>query len=259
MNNEETREQEVYANRDYVELDLPNKFLRPNALVSVNDFAYELQFSPVMAEDFDYAHPVVVRKLSTIINRVSSEVESYIGRPLGKSKHVEKIALSTNPQIVLRHRPIREVISVESGYGVKPEDFMRYTDESSLREGILHAGNILPMTRNSVGFGRYPQYSLKRMTIEYEAGYILPKDATEDNPSDLPSDIIGVVLETSLNIFIEEMDFNRAQGLIQRQEGNVNRIWASSVMPDLMKHGVFSKANQRVLDQYKNTVSAVSI
>ena len=35
--------------------------------------------------------------------------------------------------------------------------------------------------------------SQRYLEVKYTAGYILPKDATDDEPSDLPADIVGII------------------------------------------------------------------
>ena len=136
---------------------------------------------------------------------------------------------------------------------------MKYTDRISLDEGTLQVGKALPMTRTRVGLARYPQHSLLTATVTYEAGYILPKDATEEKPSDLPADIKGVVKRTCVQLFQDLLDYNKAQGLIMRQEGNVNRMWQSDIELQMLQHGSFDKASQRVLDAYKTYASMVSV
>lgn len=236
-----------------------NEFLNANALLTVVELVYELEFSPIIPENFDFEHTIVIQKLSSLINEVSAEVESYIKRPLGKQEYNEFVTLSTNPQIQLTHRPIREVLEINSQYPITVNDVMNYTDKMSLEEGTLQVGRALPMTRTYVGLARYPQHSLLRAMVKYEAGYVLPQDATEDNPSDLPADIKGVVKRTCVQLFNDAYDYNKAQGLIVRQEGNVNRMWSDNTELQILQHGVFSKAEQRVLDAYKAHASVVSV
>lgn len=240
-------------------MNLTNEYLNDNALLTLDELVYELQFSPTIPEDFDFEHEVVIQKLSSLINEVSAEVESYIKRPLGKREYVEHVTLSTNPQIQVTHRPIKEVKEIQSQYPITIEEVMKYTDNLSLEEGTLQVGRALPMSRTHVGLARYPQHSLLKATVIYEAGYILPKDATQQNPSDLPADIKGVVKRTCVQLFNDANDANKAQGLIMRQEGNVNRMWQSDVELQMLQHGVFTKASQRVLDAYKAYASMVSI
>lgn len=240
-------------------MTITNELLNDNALLTVEELVYELQFSPIIPEDFDFEHEVVIHKLSSLINEVSSGVESYIKRPLGRQEYVENVTLSTNPQIQTTHRPIKEVKEIKSQFPIDVEEVISYTDNMSLNDGILQVGRALPMTRTRVGLARYPQHSLLTATVVYEAGYILPKDATEQRPSDLPADIKGVVKRTCVQLFQDSIDSDKASGLIMRQEGNVNRMWSSDMELQMLQHGVFSKAEQRVLDTYKAHASMVSV
>lgn len=240
-------------------MEYSNEHLNANGLLSVDELIHELMFSPIIPEDFDFEDEVVQSKISSLINEVSAEVESYIKRPLGRQEYVENVTLSVNPQIQVTHRPIKEVKEIASQFPISVDEVMKYTDRISLDEGTLQVGKALPMTRTRVGLARYPQHSLLTVTVTYEAGYILPKDATEEKPSDLPADIKGVVKRTCVQLFQDLLDYNKAQGLIMRQEGNVNRMWQSDIELQMLQHGSFDKASQRVLDAYKTYASMVSV
>jgi len=240
-------------------MEYSNEHLNANALLSVDELIHELMFSPIIPEDFDFEDEVVQSKISSLINEVSAEVESYIKRPLGRQEYVENVTLSVNPQIQVTHRPIKEVKEIASQFPISVDEVMKYTDRISLDEGTLQVGKTSPMTRTRVGLARYPQHSLLTATVTYEAGYILPKDATEEKPSDPPADIKGVVKRTCVQLFQDLLDYNKAQGLIMRQEGNVNRMWQSDIELQMIQHGSFDKASQRVLDAYKTYASMVSV
>ena len=124
-------------------MEYSNEHLNANALLSVDELIHELMFSPIIPEDFDFEDEVVQSKISSLINEVSAEVESYIKRPLGRQEYVENVTLSVNPQIQVTHRPIKEVKEIASQFPISVDEVMKYTDRISLDEGTLQVGKAL--------------------------------------------------------------------------------------------------------------------
>ena len=105
-------------------------------------------------------------------------------------------------------RAVEYIKDAESGAEFDPAsyDFSMEGDVGVIYRDIgwTFRGYIAGLANDYVAPRRY-------LEVKYTAGYILPKDATKEEPSDLPADIIGIVWG------IAEQEFsilrNGAQGL----------------------------------------------
>lgn len=220
-----------------------------------------IMFSPSSPPDLNLEHEAVLHNMAMVINIVSSEIESYIGRPLGFDTYIEKREVSGNPQMVLSNLPLKRLISIGviGGGKLNINNILRYTDSQDMRRGILYLGHAFPSASTVRGFGLHRQYPLKSIIAEYEAGYILPKDETDTIKSDLPYDIRGIALSLALKLFENKLNDELANGLIQRQEGNVNRVWQGTTSRDVLKYGSLDITQQRILDRYKTDEDIFSV
>jgi hypothetical protein len=129
--------------------------------------------------------------ITLLINKASSWIERQIGRHLGKNTYLQWYDADGQQELVTIEYPIVDVEFVkEEGRLVSPELY----DLGQTREigviyrdtGWLHAGYRRGLT--------YDIVTQKRaIEVSYTAGYVLPKDATEDNPQTLPADLEGLL------------------------------------------------------------------
>lgn len=131
--------------------------------------------------------------LTMLINRASAEIESQIGHHLGKADYDQWYYADGRRELVLKEYPIVSVESIaQDGETVAPEEYdavqrgnigVVYKDDGWLHSGYYHglANDMLAKKRC--------------IRVKYTAGYVLPKDATEDDPQTLPADLEGLLWE----------------------------------------------------------------
>lgn len=202
---------------------------------------------------FDETDEDFLNYLIGLINQVSSQVESYLGRKLGKATYSELARTSFGDHIQVENYPIVKINEVRSLYGnTMPLNRLEfYNDYRNYEKGLIETGGMLKSVMNRVGMGNHPQNSKPAVRINYEAGYVLPKDATDTVPATLPEDIQSVVTSACVKIFIRYTDDSRAQDLISLTEGNVVHQWASTTTKDMKKYGALDLEEQNLLNKYR--------
>lgn len=179
--------------------------LAPNAMTTLEATMERLGIAPSEADQ------ATKNNLTRLINSASAWVETITGRRFGKATYLQRYAAPGHQELVLQQYPIRSVEhvrDVESNTLVDPEsyDFSMTGDVGVLYrdEGWVFRGYIAGLANDYVAAKRY-------LEVKYTAGYVLPKDATEDEPADLPADILAIVWA------IAEQEYsiiqNGAQGL----------------------------------------------
>ena len=146
-----------------------------------------------------------------LINSASAWVETITGRKFGRATYTHRYAAPGHQELVLNQFPIREVEYVKdiaTGTIIDPRsyDFSMGGDV-----GVLYRDAGWPLRGYAAGLAMDFQTLSRYLEVKFTAGYILPKDATADEPSDLPADITDIVWG------IAEQEFsilrNGAQGL----------------------------------------------
>ena len=144
-----------------------------------------------------------------LVNKASSWVEQQVGRPLGKNTYREFYEADGQQELVTLKYPIVSVDYVkEAGRLVSPELYdygqtanigVIYRDDGWLRAGYRRglANDIIESKRN--------------IEVRYTAGYVLPKDATEEEPQTLPADLEGLVWDMVSQAYANMQ--NGSQGL----------------------------------------------
>lgn len=144
-----------------------------------------------------------------LINKASSWVEQQVGRPLGKNTYREFYEADGQQELVTLKYPIVSVDYVkEAGRLVPPERYdygqtanigVIYRDDGWLRDGYRRglANDIIETKRN--------------IEVCYTAGYVLPKDATDEEPQTLPADLEGLVWDMVSQAYANMQ--NGSQGL----------------------------------------------
>lgn len=144
-----------------------------------------------------------------LVNKASSWVEQQVGRPLGKNTYREFYEADGQQELVTLKYPIVSVDYVkEAGRLVPPERYdygqtanigVIYRDDGWLRAGYRRglANDIIETKRN--------------IEVCYTAGYVLPKDATDEEPQTLPADLEGLVWDMVSQAYANMQ--NGSQGL----------------------------------------------
>lgn len=179
--------------------------LANNALTTLEDVKIMLGIAP---DDVDEQRDAM---LVNLINYASAWIERMTGRKLGRQQYTQRYVASGTQELVLLQWPIINVEYVKDttdGSIIPPEEY-DYTVDGEI--GVLYKDNGWTF-RGYVGGLSYDFLLAARyLEVKYTAGYVLPKDATEDDPCTLPADLQGVVW----GIIQQEFSImqNGAQGL----------------------------------------------
>ena len=179
--------------------------LANNALTTLEDVKIMLGIAP---DDVDEQRDAM---LVNLINYASAWIERMTGRKLGRQQYTQRYVASGTQELVLHQWPIINVEYVKDttdGSIIPPEEY-DYTVDGEI--GVLYKDNGWTF-RGYVGGLSYDFLLAARyLEVKYTAGYVLPKDATEDDPCTLPADLQGVVW----GIIQQEFSImqNGAQGL----------------------------------------------
>lgn len=161
--------------------------LADNALTTLEDVKIMLGIAP---DDVDEQRDAM---LVNLINYASAWIERMTGRKLGRQQYTQRYVASGTQELVLLQWPIINVEYVKDttdGSIIPPEEY-DYTVDGEI--GVLYKDNGWTF-RGYVGGLSYDFLLAARyLEVKYTAGYVLPKDATEDDPCTLPADLQGVV------------------------------------------------------------------
>lgn len=130
-----------------------------------------------------------------MINAASAWFESQTGRNFKLAKYKERYQGSSSQELCLRQYPIvsvERVTDTTAGTDFNPS---QYSIEYRGHIGVIWKDDGWALQSYNYGLAFDPLFSKRYLEVEYTAGYVLPKDATEDNPSTLPSDIEAVIWE----------------------------------------------------------------
>ncbi len=163
--------------------------LAENALTTLEEVMEFLGMDPEEEEIPEQAR----NNLERMINAASSYIETMTGRKFACRNYVENHFGSGSQELCLNQYPIRDVTSIidkENGAEIAPDSY------SILEEG--HAGVVF---REEGWAARgYPSGLAGDLTarkrylqVSYTAGYILPREACEGQPVDLPYDLQAIV------------------------------------------------------------------
>ena len=90
-----------------------NRYLSDEALTTIEAVADAILVNPdIPAEAVDLENDAILWQLSTLINDISAQIQSYIGRNLGLHEYREVKTNAPTEELALDNFPIREVIEV---------------------------------------------------------------------------------------------------------------------------------------------------
>ncbi len=147
--------------------------------------------------------------LSLLIDKASAWVERQTGRHLGRDTYQQWYVADGQQELVTLEYPIIEVEFVkEDGRLVDPR---LYDYEQTGNIGVIYRDDGWLKASYRRGLA-YDSVATKRnIEVRYTAGYVLPKDATADDPQTLPADLEGLVWEMVAQAYTSLQ--NGSQGL----------------------------------------------
>ncbi len=153
--------------------------LKDNALTTVED---TLEF---MGMDAGITHDSVKNNLTRLINAYSDYVESTTGRKFKRGQYTERHESVGRQSLVLREYPIISVESIQdiNGGALEPDSYDWKQDGAV---GVVHLDSGWPMKGYRSGLANDIRLLSRYLEVVYTAGYILPKDATDEEPATLP-------------------------------------------------------------------------
>lgn len=159
--------------------------LKENALTTLDAAKSYLGINP---EDDD---PQADVALTQLINAASAWLETQLGRKLKKQTYTQRYAAPGTQSLVLEQWPILNIDYIRDRYdGTEIEDY-EMEDDGEIgvvfrEDGWTYRGHIGGLSYDYIAPKRY-------LEVRYTAGYVLPQDATEDEPSTLPADLEAVI------------------------------------------------------------------
>lgn len=124
--------------------------------------------------------------LEFLINAASERIEKYCSRHFEKATYIEYYRGHERQRLLLNQYTIISVTSVELNGGALASTEYEIEDAGA---GILYRETGWPWKGYSIGLVGEPGVSTRNIKVVYVAGYVLPKDATAENPRTLPYDL----------------------------------------------------------------------
>jgi hypothetical protein len=133
-----------------------------------------------------------------MINAASAWFERQTGRKFGLDTYVEMHQGTNSQQLCLRQYPILAVESVTDVHGEIEVSAEEYSFEDYWNIGVLWKYDGWAQSAIRQGLAYDPLFTRRNLRIEYTAGYVLPNDATPENPVTLPADIEQLICEFAM-------------------------------------------------------------
>lgn len=169
--------------------------------------------------------------ITLLINKASSWIENQTGRHLGLKTYVQKYDADGQQELVLIEYPIVEVEYVKENNVLVDPALYDYEQTKNIGviykdTGWLHAGYRRGLAYDIIA----PK---KAIEVKYTAGYVLPKDADENNGQTLPADLEGLVWEIVSQSYTNLQ--NGSQGLSAFAISDVHWTFDKSTHPEWVK------------------------
>ncbi len=163
--------------------------LAGNALTTLEDVMDFIRLDPKDETIPDAAK----NQLERLINAASSYIETMTGRRFGRQTYQEDHYGSGSQELCLEQYPIIRILRITDRENGKDMDPNSYSVSEMGAIGVVYRDEGWA-PRGYVGGLANDQIAAKRyLRVEYTSGYILPKDATQKQPSDLPYDLQYIV------------------------------------------------------------------
>ena len=118
--------------------------------------------------------------LIQLINRASTSVERALGRKLRRSDYVERLKGTGSQYLLVEHYPIVHVASIkQAGEEIDPGLYDIATQGNA---GVICKDDGWTYYGYPQGLTGDPVTGSRNIEVKYTAGYILPWEATEEEP-----------------------------------------------------------------------------
>ena len=157
--------------------------------------------------------------LTRLINYASSWVETITGRKLALATYTQRYPGTGTQTMALLQWPIVSVEYVrDTDTGTDfPATSFDATQDADI--GLLYKDDGWPLRGYAGGLSEDVRALRRYIEVNYTAGYVLPKDATPNNPATLPAALSGIVEEIVMQEYATVQ--NGAQGLAAFQISDV--------------------------------------
>lgn len=160
--------------------------LATNALTTLERMKLMLGLSDVVDERIDEI-------ITLFINKASAWIERQTGRHLGRQSYRQWYKADGQQELVTDEYPIISVEYIkEAGKLVDPG---RYDFGQTGNIGVIYRDDGWLRASYRAGLAFDSVATKRNIEVSYTAGYVLPKDATEDGPQTLPADLEGLIWE----------------------------------------------------------------
>jgi len=143
--------------------------------------------------DKDEDDPARDEALTQLINAASAWLETKLGRKLARNTYTQRYTAPGTQNLCLNEYPIISIGHIKDRYTGEEITDYEFEDEDEGEIGVVfredgwtYKGHLGGLSYDYTAPQRY-------LEVEYTAGYVLPKDATEDDPATLPSDLEAVI------------------------------------------------------------------
>lgn len=160
------------------------KQLRENALTTKEDM---LEF---MGMDPQNTPERVSNNVIRLINAASSYIETITGRSFRKQTYKEQYFASGYQELCLNQYPITQIIEIRRDDGRRITD---YDITHTAKYGVVFRDQGWAVKGYRQGLADDIRLGSRYLTVTYTAGYVLPKDATKEEPETLPYDLQMIV------------------------------------------------------------------
>lgn len=160
--------------------------LAGNALTTLERMKLVLGLSGVADERID---EIII----LLINKASAWIERQTGRHLGRQSYRQWYDADGQQELVTIEYPITSVEYIkEDGKLVDPS---LYDFGQTGNIGVIYRDDGWLRASYRAGLAFDSVATKRNIEVSYTAGYVLPKDATDEDPQTLPADLEGLVWE----------------------------------------------------------------
>jgi hypothetical protein len=191
--------------------------------------------------------------LTFSINSASNIIEKHCSRHFGVDTYFESKVGSASTKLVLENYPIVDLASVEI-----EGQLIDITDIRILSEkGMIYRPRGGFPRKMQVGRFMHPRVDdpQESIFVEYQSGYVLPKDASDTNPRTLPYDLEMACLRM-LRIMHKDREVSQGKNLILKREQIGD--WMGEYEPENKNESkrldYFDTDILAILDRYKRIV-----
>lgn len=160
--------------------------LAANAMTTLERMKLMLGLSDVADERIDEI-------LTLLINKASAWIERQTGRHLGQQSYRQWYEADGQQELVTIEYPIVSVEYIKEAGKLVDPDLYDFGQTGNI--GVIYRDDGWLKASYRAGLAFDSVATKRNIEVSYTAGYVLPKDATEDNPQTLPADLEGLIWE----------------------------------------------------------------